>query len=816
MKKVHLIGNAHIDPVWLWKKPEGLSEIKSTFRSALDRMKEFPDYIFTSACAGYYYWIEQVDPAMFEEIKERIKEGRWAIAGGLWVQPDCNMPSGEAFARHVLYSQNYFREKFGKIAKVGYNVDSFGHNGMLPQILKKGGMDSYVFMRPDKNENPNLPGNLFKWESPDGSRVTVFKINMHYGDDGSGDSSAANAVRARECAEASDNIPFMSFYGVGNHGGGPTIENLKALSPLCQENPDIVFSSPEKYFEDVSELEENLPVVYSDLQHHASGCYSAFSPVKAANRRAENELIAAEIFDTMACSLLNTPSRRELLRPAWEKVMFNQFHDILAGCSIRDAYTDALNGFSAARSAADEVLSLAAQRISWNVKTTRILDDSPCQKNGWILWEKEGEGAPVVIFNSHSFPVRQAVQLNIHVKGITDNQGKPVPLQHVRGPQTNGGDLLNTIFMAEIPAWGYSTYYIFKDHSFEPKDSEVSAAGNVLENNYLRVEIDENTGAVASLFDKSAGREVSAGNMASALVIDDHKSDTWAHGIFTFDDVIGRFSDPVIRVIDNGPLRACIRVETSYGKSLLCQDFILHEGARELEVRCRLDFREKLKTVKLSFPVHIQEPAAVYSMPYGFIHKAADGAEEPSHEWMAMKGDQWGLALLNDSKYSFSAGDGEMRMIAARSCIFADHFGARDELVEYQDQGEQFFTYILKPFELDGLPEVVQSAQILNKQPEIILETHHDGTLEPEYSGIEISAANIIAKTVKFPEDGTGKKLNGHILRLYETAGIETDAKLNFHMLNRTFEVSFKPQEIKTLFIPNDGGEISETDLTEY
>ena len=170
MAKIYLIGNAHLDPVWLWRWQEVFSEIISTFRSALDRMKDFPDFKFTSACAVYYQWIEKVDPDMFEEIKERVKEGRWNIVGGWFLQPDCNLPSGESFARHGLISQRYFKEKFGITAKTGYNVDSFGHNASLPQILKKSGMNNYVFMRPMPEEGKTKE-TLFNWESADGSSV---------------------------------------------------------------------------------------------------------------------------------------------------------------------------------------------------------------------------------------------------------------------------------------------------------------------------------------------------------------------------------------------------------------------------------------------------------------------------------------------------------------------------------------------------------------------------------------------------------------------------------------------------------------------
>ena len=230
MKKTYyLIGNAHLDPVWQWQAPEGLSLVKSTFRSALDRMKEYPDYKFTSACASYYKWIKLSEPEMFEEIKERVKEGRWGVTGGMWVQPDCNIPSGEAFCRHLLYSQKFFKENFGSIAKTGYNVDSFGHNGMLPQLLKKSGIDNYVYMRPNREaEKPSLPSeNLHIWQSPDGSRVKAFRILDGYGDD----LREERIDRYREKSQSQ-----MLFYGIGNHGGGPSKEHLNSAEKLVKKD----------------------------------------------------------------------------------------------------------------------------------------------------------------------------------------------------------------------------------------------------------------------------------------------------------------------------------------------------------------------------------------------------------------------------------------------------------------------------------------------------------------------------------------------------------------------------------------------------
>lgn len=819
MNKVYLIGNAHLDPVWLWRKSEGLSEILSTFRSALDRMEEFPDYIFTCACAGYYQWVEQTDPSMFREIQARVKEGRWSVVGGYWVQPDCNLPSGEAFARHALYSQRYFKEKLGVTATVGYHVDSFGHNGMLPQLLKKSGMDSYVFMRGGEPEIPGFP-DLFWWEAPDGSRVLAHKLYGSYAENWlypqSVEPCTTKAAELLKKAEETG-IPYMSFYGVGNHGGGPTIRGLRALESIVVQGGEVCFASAADYFRDIAAagIAENLPTVDRSLLHHASGCYAANAAVKAANRRAENALIKAEKYDFLAQLLLGCEGAGEKLRQAWEKVLFNQFHDILAGCCIREAYIDALDSFSAACDAAAEITDLALHRVSWKVRTTRGLSNAPCQKNGWILWEKDGEGAPLMVFNPHSFPLHEVVQINTTVAGVTDANGESVPCQNVRGPQTNEGDITNTIFPAQIPAFGYTIYYIYKDHSFAQEVlSSVRAEGCILENEFLRLCVDPHSGCLTSLLDKENGREWAGGPMARPVVIDDYTRDTWGHESYVYDEEIGTFTDAWVQVLENGPVRAALRVTTRYQNSILRQDFMLSAGEREVKVRCKISFHEKLKLVKLCFPVAAEDAAADYSIPYGFEERVPDGLEQPSQKWMRVRSSNGGgLGLCNDTKYSFSAnrcvGGIEMRMTIARGAIYADHRGVRDSLVEYQDQGEQYFSYSLVPG--GDAAELVRRAAVLNMPPDLLMETHHEGDLEPCFEGVKLDAENVNLAVVKTAEEG-----NAIILRLVETAGQETDAVLEIALLGMRLPIHMSGQEIKTLQVDMNSGHVSEVLLTEF
>ncbi len=811
--KVFLIGNAHLDPVWLWRKTEGFAEIKSTFRSALDRMNEFPDYIFTASSASYYKWIYESEPEMFEEIKQRVAEGRWILAGGLWVQPDCNLPSGEAFARHMLYSQRFYMEKFGKIAEFGYNVDSFGHNGMLPQLLKHGGMNAYVMMRPDKHENPNLPLVLFNWESPDGSSALTFRIPMGYG----AEPYSSHALKILESFKiaADEDIPLMSFYGVGNHGGGPTKRHIADLEKAVNESSgELCFAGPWDYFEYVRKTVDSavIPTVKCDLQHHASGCYAANSTVKQKNRKTENALVAAEKYDWLSNQLTGSKLRTAEFAYAWEKVMFNQFHDILAGCSIRSAYEEAYNSFGFACDTAWEAGNFAMQKISWRVNT-KALFNMPGKENGAAMFADNGEGEPSVVFNPHSFPVKAPAYIPYVSQGVCDDQGRPVPFQIVRAERTNGTDKFETLIMAEVPAFGWATHYCYRRNALDtPKTAKVSAEDDTLENDLVRIEFDMHTGWIKSYYDKTSKKELAQAPFAKPILIRDDQTDTWSHRVFEFREEIGAFTDAKLTVIEEGPLRAAIRVESFYDNSKLTQNFTLYADSKELEVRGFLNFGEQFKILKLSFPVTQSNGLVTYSMPFGFINKPANGEEEHAHRWIDVSDNNGaGMALLNDGKYSFDVLGNDMHMAVARGCGFADHFGIRDDRMQFQDQGEQFFNYVLMPHDAVDFAPVVERAALLNQPLDLIRETHHEGPLATRFEGIRISAENCVAEAIKQAEE-----CNGTVIRLYETAGRPTTAKVEIPLLNSAFKVIFKPQEIKTFMISEKTGEVKEVNFLEW
>ncbi len=819
-KKIHMIGNAHIDPVWLWSWQEGFAEIKATFRSALDRMEEFPEFIFTCACAAYYKWVEENEPGMFEEIRKRVAEGRWVLAGGWWIQPDCNIPSGEAFARHALYSQQYFLKRFGKTAKVGYNVDSFGHNAMLPQILKKSGMDSYVMMRPGRHEK-ELPASLFSWESPDGTRVSTFRIPINYASWwGEPDPLFEKTSAVLELAE-SEGTDFMNFYGVGNHGGGPTVKNIHTILKMQEDyrEAEILFSSPEAYFQEAALQKNALPVVAEELQHHGSGCYSAHSETKANNRRAEHRVINAEKFAAVACKLTGMKYPFEKTASSWEKLLFNQFHDIMGGCSIKEVYRDVAEFYGKSLTESAEVLNGALQKISWSIDTMGEHEFKLSRDKDWVFWEMKDLGAPIVVFNPLSWPVRQPVQLNREVKGITDDSGSPRPFQKVRAGRLQAADKWDTLFVADIPAMGYNTYWAYSDKEIraETQAGLASHAAGMIENRFFRLSVHDGTGQISSLFDKRNCREVFSGAGAAALVIDEEGVDTWGHdrhshsiSVLKYDKVAGYFGDAVLSIIETGPVRTCLRVKSKYGSSTLRQDFILYADKEEVEVKVKLDWREEHKMLKLCFPVNVTDRKAVYDIPFGFIKRPADGKEEPGQQWFDLSGratgsggEIHGLAVLNDGKYSFCTIENEMRLTVVRSPIYAEYESVRDDLCEFMDQGIQEFNYTLVPHQ-GGFIEagVVRKAYELNVPAVRITETYHKGTLPRRFEGISISSPHVVAAAFKRAESE-----QGYILRCCETSGREFHTGISLPFLNRKWEQDFGPFEVITFFVPDDNKE---------
>jgi len=815
MKK-YLIGNAHLDPVWLWRWQDGFSEIKATFQSALDRMDENKDFIFTCAGASYYKWVEENCPEMFEKIVKRVKEGRWVIVGGMWIQPDCNLPSGESFARQCLYSQRYYLEKFGIMSKVGYNVDSFGHNYMLPQILSKSGMDSYIFMRPGPYEN-NLGYSLFWWESPDGTKILAYRLPDPYCNWAKDKDEFINTInRSTEMITKDQLIDYMLFYGIGNHGGGPTVRQLSAIDEIIKDDKTVLYSSPNKYFSDIREQNLVLPIHTDDLQHHASGCYAAVSERKALNRKIENRLVSAEAMSVMAHMTMDFTYPKATLYQAWDNVMFNHFHDVMGGCSIREAYEDSKETDGESLAIAARVINSSAQRMSWAINTIGNDEFKVSKETDFAIWEVENRGAPIVIFNPNPFDVKSQIQAFGVSQSISDENKVMQPLQVIRASRTNGNDKYDTLFDVEIPAYGYRVYRRYKNVKHEVENIDKLIVSDLtMENDNLKISFERNTGYIKSLFDKKNNREVFKGYGFIPKIFDDYENDTWSHGVNVFDKFVGCFTDAKISVKEKGPIRACIRIESFYNKSKLTLDFYLKHDSNEIDVKVVIDWHENFKILKFGFPVDVKTNEITYEIPFGSINRPINSEEEPGLSWVDMSDEQYGLTVANNAKYSYSAKDGEMFVGAARSGIYADHFGiqnnTRDEMVYQYDHGIQEFSMVLIPHKNDlDKGKASKIAQKLNNPLIAINETYHKGVLPEINCGFSLDCENIIVSALKVSEDD-----KGYILRTYEANGIECECSFDLKFINKKFCVTYNKYEIKTLYIPFDGGNVEERLIIE-
>lgn len=820
-RKVHLIGNAHLDPIWLWRWQEGCGEVLQTFRSALDRLNEYPDFVFTCSSASYYKWVEEIAPDMFEEIRERVKEGRWVPVNGWWVQPDCNIPSAESFARQALYSQLYYNEKFGRICKTAYNVDSFGHSGMLPQLIKNGGMNAYVMMRPGPHENAEIP-NMFTWESLDGTRIPTFRIPA---ESGYGANSAEDISRTRDFSEklmAEENHGMMIFYGVGNHGGGPTRRCIEYLESRLKKDGyhDMIFSSPDAFFEAHCLENVELPIWKDDLQHHASGCYSATSLVKQLNRRLENSLYFSEAFATVASKTAGMRDRTEDFKEAWRDVCFNQFHDILCGCSIMEAYDDVNAAMGHALTISDRIQNEAFLRIARRIDTwIDGVSDPVCEVRGHSCGKFP---RPVVVFNPLSFPIRVPVRTYHPSKQVKDDAGNDVIFSNVRSSRSNDSHL-DTVFIADVPAVGYAVYWLkpcWNENSELPEvhiDTDVSAHDFSMENEYLKVSFDEYTGFITSLVDKKSGYDYASEDKPIAVptVISDSKTDTWAHMVFRFHDIKGIMKLEKIELVEDGNARAVIRTRHSFGGSYLVQDFILASGQRILRSKCKALWTEDFTLLKMSFPVGGENRINTYEIPGAYIKRPTNGEEEPAGRWGAISFDDGGrrtLALLNDSKYSYDCPDNDLRLTVIRNVIFADHYSNRPAAnFNFTDEGIQRFEYGV--FVCDGEAEksdIMNEAAMFNIRPATVPESFHKGVLPQRKGFLSVDRDNIIMTALKFCEDRSGDC----IARFYETRGEDTRAHIVCEMLNADFNVDFGHNEIKTLRISKNG-EVRETDFLE-
>lgn len=800
--RFHMIGHGHIDPVWLWPWQEGIAVVLSTFRSALDRMNETPGFTFTTSSAQFIEWVAENDPAMLQEIRKRVEEGRWNIVGGWWVEPDMNIPCGEAMVRQGLYGQLTFERLLGRRATVATNPDSFGHTGTLPQIISQQGMENYIFMRPGPHEK-NLPADLFWWEGPDGTRVLTYRIQISYNAGGSLKSRFENLLKQ---ASGQPFKSFMAYYGVGDHGGGPTKETIRSIEELKKEKaaPVIFYSTADDYFMEVRGIKNlNLPLVRDDLQHHAVGCYTAECEIKKNNRHSEAALRTAEKIAAIGSSAWGVSYPLKELTSAWHKVLFLQFHDSLAGTSLVEHSRHAREGYGYALDIAGQTTSLALQRLEWRVPA------------------EDPESQYILVFNPHAWEVRNNIEYDLNwganrkSSKVTDEKGNPL-LHQWTGGSSETGSRRKLVVNTAIPPMGYRQLRVMEGETLQPP-VPANADDRMLENEYLTV-IFSSDGTIG-ITDKESRSEVFSGGTGGcrAVVIDD-PSDTWSHDVRSFSDEIGAFGNASVKVLERGPLRVTIRTVSTYGNSSLSADWSLSAGSRHLEARVTLNWNECLKMLKFSFPVNVEAPAATYETSYGHIIRDTNGDEDPGQRWIDITGNRngglYGLTLINDAKYGYNVIGNDMRVSVARSAVFAHHVPKKlDDETEYywMDQGIQTFRMLLVPhkgnWKENNIPRIAEEFM----SPLIpVYQGIHGGSMPKTDSFLAVDSPGIVITAIKKAE-----KSGDIIFRCVETLGEAVAATVDMPFLHAKWRGNFRPCEIKSLSVNTKTGAVKEVNLLE-
>ena len=655
---IHIILNSHLDPVWLWKREQGIDEVLNTARTACDLLDLYPEIHLTRGEAWFYETVESLDPALFDRIRKHISAGRWHIVGGWYIQPDCNLASPENYLRQGEYSKRYFREKFEVEVKTGYNVDSFGHGANLPDFQRATGLENYIMMRPASHEM-ELPGEVFEWESQHGATVTVGRIPL--GTYCTNINSLEENL-ARVVAESNPALGHaMFFVGLGDHGGGPVHGEIEFLRRHLNyaKGVELRFSHPDAFFEAVRKSGAVLPRFRGELQHHAIGCYSAVSRIKRELRRTEEMLCQAEHF---SCRHMDAvPSDTEnLLRDAWKKVLFAAFHDILPGSSIRSAYEEIYEDLGAARSNARNIIVTGTRRLN------AALQPDPCQR---LIFDNTAEaGFEGLVEFEPWLGYRWIPDAAVKSFVLLDEQGRQIPYQQLHS-EAAGEMILRLAIRLEIPAGGRRILRVVETAAAECT-GDVIVDGPRLANRYLEVECTEK--GVSAL--RRDGVEYLETPLQA--IIAEEKSDTWSHGLNSYETSESTLfrGDGIWHPWEEGALFAARFTDQRADDNTLRWTTTISGQARGVTLRLRLNVREPHHLVKLlikpAFPVTAREDGC----PGGTVPRRLNGEEYPVFNTVLLKGEAAALAIVSRDLFSADVQpDGTLRLTLLRTPCYAHH-----------------------------------------------------------------------------------------------------------------------------------------------
>ena len=816
MKQIHLLCNAHIDPVWLWSWEEGVTEAISTFRTVCDLLEEFEELEFNHNEALLYEWVKVHDPALFERIKKWVAAGRWHVMGGWYLQPDCNMPQGESFVRNIQRGRRFFKKEFGKEPTTAINFDSFGHSKGLVQILNQAGYDSYIVYRAGKAHA--IPESDFTWKGLCDSEIVV-----HRSDKGYNSVLGQVAGELEEYVKKYEHEPVTLFlWGVGDHGGGPSRKDLRDLRELFKKRDDLQFvhSSAEGYMKALRDLNVPLPEWSKGLNPVADGCYTSQIRVKQKHRRLENELYSAEKMAVAAELTEGAPYPAEAFRQAEYDLIFSEFHDTLPGSSIKRAEEDALrlldHGLEiAAREKLKSALALSAGqgRVIEGCSTVMAYNPHPTDYEGLFEFET---AMPAQNWD----PVFYYPEVDVN--------GEPVPTQCEMEENHFAIDWRKrAVIRAKLPASSMSRL----DVHFRPIDKRPTFDPIIdkptfdFDNGDMKLTINMSTGLIDCLavngkpvFGRDSMELVAYDDSFNPWGLDGRRKGRRAFRLMTVAEATAfsglKFMAPPIRVIEDGPVRTVVEALFTMDGSDACLRYKLPKQGTEFDVEAMVYWSEKEMVLKLEMESLLEGADFIGQVPFG-ADTLYQGEEVVSQRWLALKDATRAFAVMGDGGYGSSLHGNRLGLTVLRSAVHsAAHCKDLRTLVETRfvprmEQGERIFNWHFMTGGPDILSGLSGRAQMLNEKPYAV-PFNPSGEGEKPDRLLLVDNPAVVVSAFKKAEAG-----NRYILRVYESDGEDQTARICLPKFGIDKTVQLKAFELVTFAVWPEEGRKEKTSLLE-
>ena len=753
------IGHTHIDVAWWWTVAQTREKVCRSFATVLKLMEEYPDYKFMSSQPQLYYFLKERYPELYEQIKKRVAEGRWEPEGGMWVEADCNLTSGESLVRQFLYGKRFFKEEFGVDNRILWLPDVFGYSGALPQIMAKCGIDYFMTTKLAWNQFNKMPYDTFRWRGIDGTEILTHLITtLGVGQDEKDFFTTYNGMLHPDAIlggwhryqQKDINNDILISYGYGDGGGGPTREMLETSSRMdkgIEGVPKVRQAFARTYFDELKERVEGnkrLPTWEGELyfEYHR-GTYTSMARNKRSNRKAELHMMDLELLSVLADPKAAYPDAE--LDGLWHGILINQFHDILPGSSIHEVY---------------EVTKKEYEEMEAQIS---VLTDERVRA---LICEGKG----VTVLNTTGFERDDVVELgDCDAEALLDENGSVYPVQ-----QTRKGAVA---FVKDLPSKGYKTFGKVSAGE-EKRPFCLSPDSHALETPFYQVVFDEN-GCIGQIYDKENDRNVlkpgEAGNLMRVYEDKPIYYDNWDVDIYYTEKFWDVTDLRGFSWVEMGPVRATLRLERQFSHSTITQEIHFYADLRRIDFETTVDWKEHQSLLKVHFPVDVHTDEATFEIQYGNVTRKThrntswDKArfESCGQKWMDVSEGHYGVSLLNDCKYGHSVKD---------SCIGLTLIKSGTEPNPTTDQEMHFFTYSLYPHaETWKAAGTVPQAFFLN-QPALVSKGGKPGE---SFSLASLNVPNVVLETVKKAEDG-----DGVILRMYECENARTPVTLTF---NRPF-----------------------------